>query len=355
MIHRLIRPQGNPRRAAFTLIELLVVIAIIALLIGILLPALGAARNVARQVVCSSTSRSLGQGQQFYMSDWKDYYAGPNTSGAPYQGVQTQPEFKIRWKDMIGDTGPSVPTQYMDWISPTLGESYNFSPNRARRTVQIFNELQCAGTMLYNTKLFPNSGDAGDRLDFENALRQYGFRQISYLSPSSFHLKPNEDVAKRQRYNGTILLYHLPFQQTPLTIWEGFNPRLDLVGTQPSNKVMHADGTRYWAVEAIGRFLDFDYQPNATQFGSFTSATPIFHGDTSYGRDKYQDDDTNWQLSFRHGGAINVAYFDGHVGLMKKEDAWADPTPWAPTRSIFRHQDATPESRQVFEDGYRIP
>ena len=48
-------------RRAFTLIELLVVISIIALLIAILLPALGAARESARQAQCLANVRSLAQ------------------------------------------------------------------------------------------------------------------------------------------------------------------------------------------------------------------------------------------------------------------------------------------------------
>ncbi len=67
--------KNRPRACAspaFTLIELLVVIAIIALLIAILLPALGKARESGRQVMCMSNVRQMCMAGAAYTHDWKD-------------------------------------------------------------------------------------------------------------------------------------------------------------------------------------------------------------------------------------------------------------------------------------------
>ncbi len=61
------------KQKAFTLIELLVVISIIALLIAILLPALGAARESARGITCASTLRQFGIVNAIYQNDHKQW------------------------------------------------------------------------------------------------------------------------------------------------------------------------------------------------------------------------------------------------------------------------------------------
>lgn len=59
-------------RRAFTLIELLVVIAIVAVLIAILMPSLGVARNQAKATVCGARLHQLGIATSLYLSDFNN-------------------------------------------------------------------------------------------------------------------------------------------------------------------------------------------------------------------------------------------------------------------------------------------
>ena len=68
-------------RGAFTLVELLVVIGIIALLIGILMPALSAAREKASRTKCLANLRTLGQGMVMYANESKNWLPNANPIG----------------------------------------------------------------------------------------------------------------------------------------------------------------------------------------------------------------------------------------------------------------------------------
>jgi len=103
----LIRPQREPK--AFTLIELLVVISIIALLIGILLPALGAARRSGYNARCLANLRQVVTGSIVYADSYDGYLPDGFTLGRksfrirPETFVPDDPE-EIFWAGMGPET-----------------------------------------------------------------------------------------------------------------------------------------------------------------------------------------------------------------------------------------------------------
>jgi prepilin-type N-terminal cleavage/methylation domain-containing protein/prepilin-type processing-associated H-X9-DG protein len=93
------RLSGNVAHRAFTLIELLVVISIISLLIALLLPALGAAREASRGISCAAQLKQMGYAFEYYASDFKDNLPGVWNDGNCTPSVV--PRYHLWYREML--------------------------------------------------------------------------------------------------------------------------------------------------------------------------------------------------------------------------------------------------------------
>jgi prepilin-type N-terminal cleavage/methylation domain-containing protein/prepilin-type processing-associated H-X9-DG protein len=113
------QPAG--RRTGFTLIELLVVISIIALLVGILLPALGAARRTAQNSQCLSNIRQMDTAAMSFAADHRFHV---QISSTDQNWGSFPPELRGKVAGFIDATGATVPRRIKDWagaLVPYMG------------------------------------------------------------------------------------------------------------------------------------------------------------------------------------------------------------------------------------------
>ena len=103
------------KRQGFTLIELLVVIAIIAILAGMLLPALARAREEARRIRCRNNLNQLAKGMATYLNEHGDNRFYPWPAGRKGCGSEDNPDFggaewlaTLYWTRVLPDPGVYV-------------------------------------------------------------------------------------------------------------------------------------------------------------------------------------------------------------------------------------------------------
>lgn len=338
----------NRRRSGFTLIELLVVVAVIALLIGILLPALGAARGAAWEVVSNARKRDLAQSINLYGSDYDEFIPGVGTSGLRIaQGVTTNLNEQAEFDRANSD--PSRPTNPFDWASPAL-VAENMPTNREERMWYIWEQLGCPA-QTQRSEPWPLTGSATGVQEARDLVQARGdfFPGVSFLMPVHFQYWGRTVDPSANSFGpvpippfnaNTIKGIAAPqgIASTPVQINPNYIPRRTSI-TLPAQKIVLADGFRYHA----GDLIDFDARYRVNLFGPWTDSSPVFADSTAWGGPESSNPSNgrSFPLSYRHRDRMGAAFFDGSVRSLTYEQS-VNPTFWYPSGSVFNGTNAVP-------------